>query len=96
MNRDLESHCSLQWVLAETISALTFIDADRLEALERSVSALQGNPSAENVTDIVTNFKILGHLLEETRKNLHIFRMLEARRHHHDDTRGYAGIPPAS
>lgn len=96
MNRDLESPCQMQRVLAETIDALTHLDADRLESLERSAGVLQGKPSAENVTVIVTKFKVLGLLLEETRKNLHIFKLLEARRHNQEDARGYAGIPSAS
>jgi hypothetical protein len=96
MKRDLESPCSLQWVLAETISALTHLNADRLEELERSARVLQGIPSVENVTEIVTNFQLLGLLLEETRQNLHVFRLVEARRYHQEDARGYAGIPSAS
>lgn len=95
MNQEQASSCSAQDLLAEAVDALTYLDAGRLEALERSAEALRGNPPFENVTEIVTNYKVLGRLLEETRKNLHVFRLLEARRTHQEDARGYAGIPAA-
>jgi hypothetical protein len=95
MNQEQVSSLPLQRVVGEAIDALTHLDADRLEALERSVEAVKGKPLAGNVTDVVTNVRILGRLLEETRKNLHVFKLLDARRHHQEDTQGYAGIPSA-
>lgn len=95
MNQEQASSCSVQDLLAEAIDALTYLDAGRLQAIERSAEALPGKSPVENVTDTVTNYKILGRLLEETRKNLHVFRILEARRNHQEDARGYAGIPSA-
>jgi hypothetical protein len=92
MNQSQVSAPSLDGVLAETLDALKQLDIDRLEVLERSVEVLRGNPRVENVTDTVTNLKILNCLLEETRKNLHVFKLLEARLFHPEDARGYAGI----
>jgi hypothetical protein len=92
MEQGQASPLSLQEVLAETIDALKYLDTDRLEALERSVEDLRGSPRVENVTVSVTNLNILNRLLEETRKNLHVFKLLETRLFHPEDARGYAGI----
>lgn len=95
MNQEQASSCPVQGLLAEAIDALTYLDAGRLESLERSAEALPGNPPVKNVTETVTNLEILRRLLEETRKNLHVFKILEARRHHQEDASGYAGISSA-
>lgn len=93
MSQEQASSCSVQSLVTEAIDALTHWDADRLEAIERSASALPGNPPVENVTDTVTNINVLGRLLEETRRNLHVFKLLEARKYQQEDAQGYAGIP---
>jgi hypothetical protein len=95
MNQEQASAQPVERILMETLDALVHLDADRLENLARSAEALQGIASPKNVTLTVTNYKILGKLLEETRCTMRVLEVLEARRYQ-EDARGYAGFPPAS
>ncbi len=67
----------LQQMIEETIAALTVLDADALARLQPEVEALaitQLSPDEDLVAAMLAH-RILGKLLQETERNLRMFRI---------------------
>ncbi len=67
----------LQRLIQETIAALTMLDADALGRLQPEVEALATTRLApdEDLVAAMLEHRLLGKLLEETERNLRLFRV---------------------
>lgn len=84
----------LQQLIEDAVSALTALDA---YALEKIRSEIQGLPAAQlSAADIATieaSHRLLGALLQETARNLRLFRAGSIRGQQ-DSEAGYYALPP--
>ena len=84
----------LQQLIEDAVSALTALDA---YALEKIRSEIQGLPidslSAADVAAIEASHRLLGALLQETARNLRLFRVASGRGRQEREA-GYYAAPP--
>jgi hypothetical protein len=84
----------LQQLIEDAVSALTALDAYALEKIRSEIHGLPIVPlSAADMASVEASHRLLGALLQETTRNLRLFRAGSGCRHQ-DSEAGFYALPP--
>jgi hypothetical protein len=81
----------LQQLMEDAVVALTALDAYTLERIQTEMQGLAGDPLASTeAAAILPLHRLLGALLQETERNLKLFRVISLSARQAEDTGCYA------
>jgi hypothetical protein len=84
----------LQQLIEDAVAALTALDAYALEKIRSEIQVLPPAPcSAAEIAAVEASHRLLGALLQETARNLKLFRVSTVSGHQTSETGCYA-FPP--